>query len=1102
MKSLKTILAVAEYERKVTLRSWFFKILCGLAFFMIVGTCLGFLLNAHTMWRSFAFAGDYPSLVTQTLNLLVSFVLVFFAANFILGEKKVDTIEVLFVRPMSNSQYFFGKCLGTLQLFGGFCVVTTGLALLGHLLVPGVSVNVFYYVAYLIFTLLPTMIYMIGLSYFLATLVRNKAITLLLLLGYLVVVNFIYPSVYGGLLNLSGGELFPVLSEMVVPGKLDLFLLHRFIYCSLGLGLICLSVFFFKRLPHTKSFQPGLTFLTVVSLGLGLYCAWLFYAHVEDIGERRKSMASLNDRYYQQQTAEILKHDIVCKHQGKALWNNSVLTLKNSHGIRLEELVFSLNPGLALKRVTSSTGEEIAFKRMQQVVLLDRAMDAGETLEISMEYAGVIDPYVSYTDITEKDYKLYGEYGYLEQDYVLLTSENLWYPVSGIPYNSLKPALGRHRFTDYSLEVSTSDDLQVISQGKLETKGNTFYFKPENALTQLTLAIGKYEKRTLRIDSIEYSIYHYKNHMGYLSPLDSIADTIPDIIRDVKMDFELLMKRAYPFKRFTIVEIPRNYLCYDRTWTDRSETVQPEQVLVHEKGINLRGANLEATIESQKRWNTQAGDKDPNELKGELLERLLKEAFTSFDERGDEMGRQVDIGLVSLMNTYFRWNVFPLYYTYVNAIEEGDYAGFDLMMEFLMNYSRQDRRNRFQQILSGNTELTVPNVDLKNKSLQEWLHDDEVEQERLVTILKAKAMQTRYYLRAKTGNENLNDLLVPLLDSLAFRNISLEVWMDCLNSLAADLDVNDYIREAYTLNKLPRFLTSDVKVYEKDIDGEVKYHTGMTVSNTSDVIGVIHLAISTRGEGARRARTLETAVELSYVLEGKTSMDLGVLTEQAPRLVELNTTISENLPSLLSVQVQDITEGHGVFKDTCRSYAYTKMPREGIVVDNEDEGFTTSGEDEVIFNLFKSKEQEGKYQPLRYWNVPQDWTAVIQPTFYGDYVRSAEVVRAGSGKKVASWSSPIEEHGHYEVYFYYSPPVMGGRRRRNRDNTQGVNYHIRVNDDEGEHDYNLEMQFYEPGWVMIDRFYYSGGSQATVSLSNKGKGMIIADAVKWVKVDK
>ena len=103
----------------------------------------------------------------------------------------------------------------------------------------------------------------------------------------------------------------------------------------------------------------------------------------------------------------------------------------------------------------------------------------------------------------------------------------------------------------------------------------------------------------------------------------------------------------------------------------------------------------------------------------------------------------------------------------------------------------------------------------------------------------------------------------------------------------------------------------------------------------------------------------------------------------------------------------------------------------------------------------------------------------------------------------------------HEIYYYVGRMPVRGRGRpgggagrgrpggadgNNRQQNQG-SYLFTIHHDDGIDDVGIDLENAEEGWNLMGNFYLSSGP-AKVVLSNKTEGnLVIADAVKWVKID-
>ena len=227
-------------------------------------------------------------------------------------------------------------------------------------------------------------------------------------------------------------------------------------------------------------------------------------------------------------------------------------------------------------------------------------------------------------------YNIDKRYSFLTPDYVLLTPENLWYPVAGIPYGSAYPQLQAKDFVDFTLRVKTGHALTAVSQGAVTRGGDgVFIFRPEVPLPQLSLAIGRYEKRTMTVEEVDYNLFILEGHDYFSEYFTELNEKLPELISDIKMRYEDRLGIGYPYKRFSLIETPVQFFTYPRLWTLVQETVQPEQVYLPEKGMLLLNADFRQRSYRIERMS-QRGQRTmtPEEIEGNwtrflgLLEKL------------------------------------------------------------------------------------------------------------------------------------------------------------------------------------------------------------------------------------------------------------------------------------------------------------------------------------------------------------------------------------------------------------------------------------------------------------------------------------------------
>jgi ABC-type transport system involved in multi-copper enzyme maturation permease subunit len=185
MAFLHNIRTVAKYEAKTLRRSWFFRLFSIGALIIFTFFNIGmFSPIGNESWNMLAISASVPLINLYLLNIAQSIVVIFLAADFLKRDKKLDTNEVLYTRSMSNFEYVIGKTWGILRLFLGLDLIILLLGLIVNITSKAMTIDFMAYIYYLLIICVPTILFSLGLAFMLMSVLRNQAITFLLLLGY------------------------------------------------------------------------------------------------------------------------------------------------------------------------------------------------------------------------------------------------------------------------------------------------------------------------------------------------------------------------------------------------------------------------------------------------------------------------------------------------------------------------------------------------------------------------------------------------------------------------------------------------------------------------------------------------------------------------------------------------------------------------------------------------------------------------------------------------------------------------------------------------------------------------------------------------------
>lgn len=198
----------------------------------------------------------------------------FLSADFLGREKKMDTTEVFYTRPVSNLQYVLGKTWGALMVFTGLNMVVMLLAMLVSLLSPDTTFVLATFFFYLLVYSLPSLLFILGFSFVLMVVVRNQAVTFVLVLGFGATVLFYLQNKHWGVWDFMGFYLPAQYSGFSGFSHLREIFMQRATFVLLGILGILLTAFFLPRLPGTRHRSVYLVIFSALALSGAVFLVY------------------------------------------------------------------------------------------------------------------------------------------------------------------------------------------------------------------------------------------------------------------------------------------------------------------------------------------------------------------------------------------------------------------------------------------------------------------------------------------------------------------------------------------------------------------------------------------------------------------------------------------------------------------------------------------------------------------------------------------------------------------------------------------------------------------------------------------------------------
>lgn len=1084
---------IAKYERKILLRSWFFRIFSVLTLFMV------FIFNmaeisevGNQTWGYRAVPSNIPYLAIFILNMGQAIIAVFLSTEFIKRDRKQDTAEVFYVRSMSNASYVLGKAWSILSVF----LIVNLLALILSLIFNALAKNTFIdWQAFLYYPLLisvPTLIFIIGLSSLMMSIVRNQALTFVLLIGYILSSLIYLKSTFNFLFDYMAFHLPMFHSSIIGFGDWEEIWSLRAMYTCFGLGFILISTLILKRLRQSVLANLLSTILALVFLTGGAYLGYEHLARYQKSIDLPNKMIALNNEYLSHAKIDIEAHEVHLIQAENSITVESKIAGKSMRDA--DTFVFNLNPGLKVQSVNVA-GKPIKFERKLQLILLefDSILPQGTDINLNVSYSGSVDEDAMFIDIDPKvkikrDRDFFFDIGkrhaFIHPEFLLLTPESHWYLQSGVGYSNESAAWFRKDFVDYKLSVKTLSGLTPVATGQLrEIDQNAYVFEIDHALHQLSLSIGKYVKKSVVIDSLELAVYHIEGNDYFKDAFPDIRDTMPSIIMETLSDYERKVNLKYPFQTFSIVEVPGQFKSYDRAWTSVHQNNQAELLFFHEKGMFDRKNDFKGRVKQRKKWGNNR-NKTSEELQIMVLNDFLN-SFYSFKDvnvNSNPMGTVVDESI----NPYYQ---FVQFYEMTNNLDSEQWPVLNRVFESYLRGSEQAgsdwvRRN------SGSTQNELANMVLQEKSFAEVLKLSE-NQELIDNVIELKGETLFSILQAKSNSDDFRAFIGDILAETRFENLPFEQFNERLMD-EFGVDVSDQMNDWFNEIQLSKYRIS-TPVAEKVLAAKKEMtRVSFTVTNDGSSDGVIKITFKPSEEQER----------LMYLEAGQTK-EAYYLTTKEPSSINFNTLSSGNLPNQIAYSFEQV--GKSAAKNAIEMESVIETPQlfedEGeMVFDNESPEFEFTHFEEVSRLrkwLKPEKEEEFKYKGTRVWRAPLNWTATTDDKFYGEYIRSAFYIKSGDGSKSAKWKIPISEPGRYDVYYHVFKDESFGWNR----NMKG-SYQFSIPHQNGTDRPTIELSKNSPtGWNALGDYTFSSDT-ITISLSNETKlRAVFADAIKLVKMD-
>lgn len=1104
--NLQNIRTVTRYEARLLRRSWLFRIFGVLAFIgifcAVIYRCTPLIIDGVSRWGRVALSDQIPFFSLYLYNILQSVILIFFVGGMSAKERKMDTMDVIYARPIGNGEYLLGKVLGIAKVCGGMLIAVLVMTLLLHLTVAQSPFSIVPYVWYSLTLVLPSFVFVLGMAMLANYTLKNRSLTLIVVLGVLGILFFYLNGTAYGVGDLFGQYVPAVGSDVTGMANLRIYLLQRGAFLVAGIGFVLLSVAAFKRLPNRNG-KAGVQAAGGMFLIATIAISSVYILHFREEEAQTARYGEIYNHYASVPQIHVAKQDLDITLGNKRLQGTSQMILVNTTKQDMKQIVLYLNPELRIENLTSGA-KKLSFERKGQVMLVKQPLQAKDSLQLTIQYSGTIDETVCYTDVplTERrqmpkhkgTFNFGKRYAWLEKEFTQLTPECLWYPTGTAAAHPASPFDIQKDFTRYDLTVHHAKEQTILSQGETERGNGITHFINHTPLSGISLTAGDYERMGIEVDSTLYEVYCFRGHNYFSESLDTLREAIKEIIPEYKTNFCYSYMREYPFEKFILAETPAPYYTYIRNQKGYTEFVMPEIMFLPERGYNLLRADFAHEIRNELMMT-------PPEFRNSFLKtrqalfHFLNEILGGTNERWKTETTLRELSSMIIQHSSF--------------IQSEKYP----IMDAILQKAQVDDK-------SISVPLGDKGIDYKQRakwylqkhSLQDAIQDPNLDINLLYAIIQLKSDELLQRIQMKITKQKYQSFVENFFQEHVFESVPFNTFCKELNQIDS-IDIKSMLPEWYNNKGCASVFIQDGQI--KKIIGQEKelWQVSFKAYNPSKYDAVLstrlitHITIMYKGRS-----TLSGMLDSdSWLLPAGKAFEYKFVSENKPANLDVNTNISHNMPSGYSFSFSDAT----LFKETRDTAsgafpigieAFQPNPNE-IIVDNESAGFKIkeNQKQHKLKDLFK-KEKEDEYTNFQYWATPVEWSAFLADYCHGDIIRSAMYKQKGIGQATATWTANLPAEGYYEIFIWNARnKYVQGTVTIDADGTQRVapkreqSYIVRYGKEE--ETIVVEVDSEPNDWVSLGQFYLPTG-ETSITLTDETNGSyVIADAVKFTRIE-
>ena len=964
--------------------------------------------------------------------------------------------EAVDSRPHSNLVLLAGRLVG---IVGVVWLTTVFIALV--LQAWGLVASVFQWpvgegvepvslVMYLFLDALPTLVLWCALTLTLAAALRFRiailAVALALIGTYLWIATNVPVFLHDAVVANIAGTHLPSDAAPLLPDGADL--LQRVALLAIAGGLLMVAAELHPRLDGGATTPRVLGGIGFIAVGVLLIAELVLQSFAEQ--EEKSAWVAAHEAHRDAPRLDLeTVSGVIRIEPGRRLTIDVELGLANPHERALQQLVFSLNPGLEVEEIRTD-GVSATYQHEMGLLTIDppAPVEAGGAVDIGVRANGVPDPRFAYLDSAidnsaapkrEARVNTLGTVASIFQhDYVALMPGVRWLPSPGSILGDGDPDQRPRDFFFLDIDVEVPEGWLIAGPGGREAVSTgLFRFQPQAVVDEVGLFASRFERRAMLAKGIEFELLVHPGHLDNVRLFADAGDALKARV-ETFLDYAEQLGLDYAYRALSLVEVPGRLRTYGGGWRMDSLEVLPGVALLREVGFPL--ARLDAPLASGE-TRGYADDPKVNVLEtffrgdpggGDLrlnLARDLLFAQTGAEGEGalalEFVCQDVVVRLMTGSGGYFT----------PHLVTAGGLADLSPLLAILsrngssaaIGYTlRKDARDR------ASTWRWARQTSLADLNARE-----DAEKAFHALALKGQATGQALYAAMASGKGEFMSALRARFAGQTFSG-------DDFNAVAAAVGtpvgplLGDWIHD----KSLPGFVASPLSIIRltDTREGGPRYQTLVHVHNGEAAGGLLRVRYMVRdgtsSTGIRNHRSRPIRVE------AHASVEIGMVVPGPPQAgwVEPYLSLNQGYLALPQPSFDPRAQSPAEAFTGTRDSDWRPFPDGEIVVDDLDPGFSIATDQGAPATT--AGQDEGLPEYTMFADLPQDWTRLPVNSAWGRYRHTVAVTRTVSGPSGVVFAAELPTAGRWRVDYHL--PFRGARRAATQRNNEAANGRERV----------------------------------------------------------